>query len=102
MLSRGYAILFRWILGLKVNDAQCGFKAIRRDTFMQLAPILSDKAWFFDTELLYRAQQQGMRVREIPVKWIEDPDSRVKITRVVIDYILNLFKLRFNIGKFKI
>ena len=102
ILSRGYAILFRLILRLKVNDAQCGFKAINQNVFETLSPKLRDKQWFFDTELLFRAQQQGMRIKQLPVKWIEDPDSRVKITLVVIDYIINLFKLRLNLGKFRI
>jgi hypothetical protein len=66
-------------LRLKVSDAQCGFKAIRADAARRLLPQVADTGWFFDTELLVLAQRAGMRIHEVPVDWVDDPDSRVDI-----------------------
>lgn len=101
ILSRGYALLFNLILGLKVNDAQCGFKAIRRESFQKIKRKIKDRIWFFDTELLYRAQQSGMKIGEVPVAWVEDQDSKVDITWIIFNYLISLICLRGNYGKFK-
>lgn len=75
-------------------DAQCGFKAITRDAAQELLPLVADEAWFFDTELLLRAEQRGYRVWEVPVEWIEDLDSRVKIVRTAVDDVKGLWRVR--------
>jgi putative flippase GtrA len=69
----------------RFRDAQCGFKAVRTDVARQLLPEVVDQAWFFDTELLLVAERNGLRISEIPVDWIDDPDSRVKVMRTSID-----------------
>ena len=61
------------------SDAQCGFKAVRTDVVRRLLPLVDDDGWFFDTELLVLAERSGLRIHEIPVDWVDDPDSRVKI-----------------------
>lgn len=75
-------------------DAQCGFKAITHDAAQELLPLVADEAWFFDTELLLRAEQRGYRVWEVPVEWIEDLDSRVKIVRTAVDDVKGLWRVR--------
>jgi glycosyltransferase involved in cell wall biosynthesis len=79
LISRAYNRLLRTILGVRFSDAQCGFKAIRTDAARRLLPAVRDQEWFFDTELLVLAQREGLRIHEVPVDWIEDPDSRVDI-----------------------
>ncbi|MET0147484.1 MAG: dolichyl-phosphate beta-glucosyltransferase [Ilumatobacteraceae bacterium] len=79
LISRGYNALVRVVLRSPVRDAQCGFKAMRSSAARQLLPIVRDDGWFFDTELIVRARRAGLRVFEVPVDWIDDPDSRVRI-----------------------
>ena len=79
LISRGYNLLLRTLLGARFSDAQCGFKAIRRDQARVLLPLTRDTGWFFDTELLVLAERSGLRIHEVPVDWIDDPDSRVDI-----------------------
>jgi putative flippase GtrA len=78
-ISRGYNLLLRGTLAARFSDAQCGFKAIRADVAAELLPLIVDTGWFFDTELLVLAQRAGLRIHEVPVDWIDDPDSRVAI-----------------------
>ena len=78
-ISRSYNLLLRAALQVRFSDAQCGFKAIRADRAAELLPLVQDNEWFFDTELLTLSERAGMRIHEVPVDWIDDPDSRVDI-----------------------
>ncbi|MFY9807713.1 MAG: bifunctional glycosyltransferase family 2/GtrA family protein [Pseudonocardiaceae bacterium] len=78
-ISRTYNLMLRHTLSARFSDAQCGFKAIRREVATQLLPHVEDNEWFFDTELLVLAERSGLRIHEVPVDWIDDPDSRVHI-----------------------
>src|SRR3954467_15395812 len=79
VISRSYNLLLRRALATSLSDAQCGFKAIRADVAQRLLPLVEDTGWFFDTELLVLAERSGLRIHEVPVDWIDDPDSRVDI-----------------------
>ena len=79
VISRGYNAILRLALRARFSDAQCGFKAVRADAARELLPEVRDDGWFFDTELLVLAQRRGMRIHEVPVDWVDDPDSRVAI-----------------------
>ena len=81
VISRGYNLLLRRTLAISLSDAQCGFKAIRADVARRLLPLVEDAGWFFDTELLVLAERAGLRIHEVPVDWIDDPDSRVDIVK---------------------
>lgn len=81
VISRSYNVLLRGALRARFSDAQCGFKAIRRDVASLLLPLIEDDEWFFDTELLVVAERAGLRIHEVPVDWVDDPDSRVDIVR---------------------
>ncbi len=83
-ISRGYNLLLRGTLAARFSDAQCGFKAIRSDVAARLLPLVADTGWFFDTELLVLAQRAGLRIHEVPVDWVDDPDSRVDIVATAI------------------
>jgi putative flippase GtrA len=78
-ISRSYNLILRRTLHAGFSDAQCGFKAIRADVAAELLPLVQDTGWFFDTELLVLAERSGLRVHEVPVDWVDDPDSRVHI-----------------------
>ena len=79
LISRAYNGVLKVALGARFSDAQCGFKAIRAEIAMKLVPRVRDEEWFFDTELLVLAQRERLRIHEVPVDWVEDPDSRVAI-----------------------
>ena len=78
-ISRGYNVLLRSTLRSSCTDAQCGFKAIRRQAAVELLPLVEDNEWFFDTEVLVTAQRLGLRIHEVPVDWVDDTDSRVEV-----------------------
>ncbi len=84
LLSRGYNTLLRSTLAVGFSDAQCGFKAVRREVAERLVPLVRDEEWFFDTELLVIAERAGLRIHEVPVDWVDDPDSRVDILATVL------------------
>jgi glycosyltransferase involved in cell wall biosynthesis len=96
LISRAYNLLLRTVLRARFSDAQCGFKAIRRDVAQALLPQVEDQGWFFDTELLVLAQRQGMRIVEIPVTWIDDRDSRVRIVRTALADLKGVARLRLS------
>ncbi|MCW2511126.1 MAG: glycosyl transferase [Mycobacterium sp.] len=79
IISRCYNFILKSTLQARFSDAQCGFKAIRADVAHQLLPHVADTGWFFDTELLVLAERSGLRIHEVPVDWVDDPDSRVDI-----------------------
>jgi glycosyltransferase involved in cell wall biosynthesis len=79
LISRTYVHVLHAALRARFSDAQCGFKAVRSDVVRDLLPAVRDQGWFFDTELLVLAQRRGLRIHEVPVDWVEDPDSRVDI-----------------------
>jgi putative flippase GtrA len=80
-ISRAYNLILRSTLAAKFSDAQCGFKAIRADVARELLPHVEDTGWFFDTELLVLAQRAGLRIHEVPVDWVDDPNSSVNIVK---------------------
>ena len=93
LISRGYNAILRTALRARFSDAQCGFKAVRRDALPALLAEVRDDGWFFDTELLVLAQRQGLRIHEVPVDWIDDPDSRVAIVRTALDDLRGVARL---------
>jgi putative flippase GtrA len=78
-ISRCYNLILKSTLAAHFSDAQCGFKAIRNEVAQRLLPHVDDTGWFFDTELLVLAERSGLRIHEVPVDWVDDPDSRVDI-----------------------
>jgi putative flippase GtrA len=84
LISRSYNLLLRGTLGAGFSDAQCGFKAIRADVARRLLPLVEDTGWFFDTELLVLAERSGLRIHEVPVDWVDDPDSSVDILATAV------------------
>jgi glycosyltransferase involved in cell wall biosynthesis len=93
LVSRGYNLLLRGTLRTGFSDAQCGFKAIRAKVAHELLPLVEDTAWFFDTELLVLAERAGLRIHEVPVDWVDDPDSRVDIRRTARDDLRGIARL---------
>jgi glycosyltransferase involved in cell wall biosynthesis len=93
LISRAYNLLLRLTLRGRFSDAQCGFKALRRDAVERLLPLVEDNAWFFDTELLVTAERLGLRIGEVPVDWVDDPDSRVDIVATAADDLRGVWRM---------
>ncbi|RCG29552.1 glycosyltransferase [Sphaerisporangium album] len=93
IISRAYNLLLRSAMGARFSDAQCGFKAARTEVVQALLPAVEDEQWFFDTELLLLAERHGLRIHEVPVDWVDDPDSRVDIVRTALDDLRGMARL---------
>jgi putative flippase GtrA len=93
LISRAYNTLLHAALNTKFSDAQCGFKAIRRDRAQLLLPLVKDNEWFFDTELLVLAERSGLRIHEVPVDWTDDPDSRVELRSTAVADLRGVVRL---------
>ena len=91
--------IIKWTSGTKFSDAQCGFKAIRRDVAAKFLPKIKDNEWFFDTELLIKTERAGVPIHEQPVTWIEDTDSRVKIVKTAVDDLKGLYRVNKELDK---
>ncbi|MGX1160161.1 GtrA-like protein [Arthrobacter sp. SLBN-100] len=98
-ISRSYNFLLKRTMQVRFSDAQCGFKAIRADVARTLLPHVEDNGWFFDTELLIIAERSGLRIHEIPVDWVDDPDSRVDIRQTAIDDIRGMVRVAGSLVK---
>jgi glycosyltransferase involved in cell wall biosynthesis len=94
LISRAYNLLLHVLLGVGFSDAQCGFKAARREVIDALLGDVEDESWFFDTELLYLAQRRKFAIREVPVRWVEDRDSRVDIAATARENLRGIMRLR--------
>jgi putative flippase GtrA len=93
LISRCYNMLLHACMGVRFSDAQCGFKAIRREPARALLPLTQDTGWFFDTELLVLAERAGLRIHEIPVDWIDDLDSRVDVVATALADLRGMVRL---------
>ncbi len=93
LISRTYNTILHATLRVRFTDAQCGFKAITRGAAARLLPQIRDDGWFFDTELLVLAGREGLRIHEVPVDWVDDPDSRVDIVHTAIEDLKGVARL---------
>ena len=96
VVSRAYSLLFRTMFQTGFRDAQCGFKVLTRRAAGELVPMVVDTGWFFDSELLILAEKNGYRIKEVPVTWTDDPDSRVRILSTAYGDLKGLLRLRFG------
>lgn len=103
-ISRSYNLLVRTLGRASFSDAQCGFKAVRTDTARRLLALVENDNWFFDTELLLASQHNGLRIHEVPVDWVDDPDSRVDIIATAREDLAGLARVtrRIVAGEFSL
>jgi glycosyltransferase involved in cell wall biosynthesis len=94
VISRCYNVLLRCTLAVGFSDAQCGFKAVRREVAERLLPQVRDGEWFFDTELLVLAERAGLRIHEVPVDWVDDPDSSVDLLATALADLRGIARMR--------
>jgi glycosyltransferase involved in cell wall biosynthesis len=99
VISRCYNVLLRCTLAVGFSDAQCGFKAVRRETAERLLPLVRDGEWFFDTELLVLAERAGLRIHEVPVDWVDDPDSSVDLFATALADLRGIVRMRRTLAR---
>jgi glycosyltransferase AglD len=80
--SRSYNFLVRLFLGSRIFDHQCGFKGFRRDRILPILPAIRSEHWFWDTEILVRAQHMKYTVTEFPVHWRAGKGTTVRVKDV--------------------
>jgi len=97
ILSKTYNFLVQKVLHTKIKDLQCGLKVVNKKVVKSLLKKTKDGKWFFDTELLLLAEKEGYKIKEFPVEWIGNPNTKVKIIKTIIDYVTNSIKLRQRI-----
>ncbi|WP_406114283.1 glycosyltransferase [Streptomyces sp. NBC_01014] len=97
-ISRAYNLILRSSLSARFSDAQCGFKAIRGEVAERLLPMVEDTGWFFDTEMLVVAERAGLRIHEVPVDWVDDPESTVHIVRTAVDDLKGVWRVGRALG----
>jgi len=93
LISRGYNLILKATLRNGFTDAQCGFKGVRADVAQALLPLVEDNGWFFDTELLILAEHNGLRIHEVPVDWVDDPDSRVRVVSTAQEDLKGILRM---------
>lgn len=95
VVSRIFNFAVRRVLGVSLSDGMCGFKFLRRPILERLLDggAVSD-GWFFCTEILVVAEWLGLKARELPVHWTDDPNSRVRLGKLTCEYLRAMHNLR--------
>lgn len=96
ILSRGFNLLVRSTFGLNVRDTQCGAKVFRREVIDTILPHLSVNGFAFDVELLYLAKKYGFKMKEVPIEWHNEEDSKLNVKKVVPEMFMALIKTRLK------
>lgn len=99
IFSRLYNLFLRVLFRVKFKDAQCGFKAFNREAVVEILPEVKNNGWFFDSELLIISERKGYSIKEIPVRWEENRDSKVNVLRTAWEDIKESLKLRLRLWK---
>jgi glycosyltransferase involved in cell wall biosynthesis len=94
VLSREYNAMIKLAFWNRFSDAQCGFKAIRRDVMLKLLPHIKNNNWFFDCEMMLLAEKHGFKMFEVPVEWIDDLDSRARIGPSIVEHSKGVLRMR--------
>ena len=84
-----------------ITDANCGFKAYRREIGQKLYSFLTINRWGFDVEIIYIAQKRNYKIKEVPVRWSHDAHSKVKIISAILNTMKELAQIKINNWKGK-
>jgi len=98
ILSYGYNVMTKLLFGLNVKDLQCGFKAINKRTLNEIikqTKYMSEG--FMDTEMLILATKKGFKIKEIPVKWKDDRESKFNLYKVAVGFIKNIINVKLDL-----
>ena len=97
ILGKGFRLYRKIILGLwSIQDTQCGFKCFTQKAAQEIFPKCQIEDFAFDPEILVVGKLLGYKIKEIPVYWKNDPDSKVKF-KSIIKMAIDLLKIRWNL-----
>ncbi len=97
--SRGYNFFLKILFLKKFTDAQCGFKVFKGEVIRKILPIINDEKWFFDTELLLRLERKGYKIKDFPYKYMEDPNTSVRLIGTSFELFIKSLKFRIKLWK---
>ena len=83
------------------KDTQCGFKLFSGDVARELFGELQTERFAYDVEILARAKKKGYRIREVPIRWINSPESKVNPLKDSFQMVFDLMKIRARVGNVK-
>jgi len=93
LLGQGFNLVVRMLPGLAFGDTQCGFKLLTTATARRLLSVQISPGWAYDVELLMRAQLAGLEVAEVPVTYVHDPNSRMRVASASVRMLLDVVTL---------
>lgn len=94
LIGRAFALVARLVLGLPVRDTQCGFKMLRAGPAIRLFRLSQEKGYLFDLEILVLAERCGYAVSEVPITWVDQPGSRLRMHREGLKIWSELWRVR--------
>ncbi len=95
IISKTYIhLVYRSILGVPVKDSQCGFKAVSKRVVTEVLPLVQDKVWFWESEMIYLAHKLGYTIKEVPIVWTENKISGVNLLKKATQVINKLLPAR--------
>lgn len=98
LFSFGYHLLTKILIGTKIKDLPCGFKAINKKVKVEILPWVKNNEWFFDSELVLLAEKEGFKIKEVPVKWqdkrLGEDKSKVRILALSLVYFKKILELK--------
>ena len=99
ILGEGFKLLRKIIIDLwDISDTQCGFKGFTERAAQDIFPKLTIMGFAFDVEVLVLARKIGYKIKEIPIRWVNDPESKVKLKHI-IKMLCEILKIRWNLIK---
>jgi len=103
MAGRFFNLLVWFITGLRLHDTQCGFKLFKRSSTRQAFERMRVEGFGFDPELLFLIERGGGRVVEVPVRWNDNPATKVRFLRDSARMFLDLIAIRWRtfMGKYQ-
>lgn len=92
-----HKILLKLVLNVKFTDGQCGFKGITKSAAKMILPLVKDREWFFESEMMYIAEKEGLKIKEIPVVWEEtNLQSGIKLRKVIPEFLKKIILLKLR------
>lgn len=101
LTSIGYKLIVHSLLKLPIDDTEAGYKFFRRDKILPILSKITEKAWFWDTEICARSYWAGLKVSQIPVLFIRraDKKSTVRLIPDTLDYLKKIYFFKKQIPK---
>lgn len=93
-LGKGFTLLSQVILGLQISDFTCGFKCFSKKAAKEIFSKQRIERWGFDSEILFLAKKLGYEITEIPVRWSNDPGTKVKFPGDIFRSLVDLYRIR--------